>query len=285
MLGQIAQVQSASTFLNTVTLIVESFRDDCTIRKLSTKTLFDRERSKGRFHCFEKDKDHKNCSTFKGWKDKHPEEAEELGKSRPSRALYVLLNKDITYKGQKLFVKGAIKSIDPPCTGKPSGLPRHPLTCHNCFKQQQYLVDLSKKREQATYSLHNENRIGKKGFRHDYAHKKEMREIVEELHRENKKLANTVSSLSVRQSKSWEEMLQQSCNEKYQEKLIVDLLHLFKQDVDQTNPVQLTVIRNLVGKLRGRCNLHYVPIMKTIGKLHKIRLGETNYDLLKVCHS
>ena len=60
--------------------------------------------------------------------------------------------------------------------------------------------------------------------------KNEMKEMVVELHRENKKLVNAVSSLSVRQSKSWEGMLQQSCNEKYQEKLIVDLLHLFKQD-------------------------------------------------------
>ena len=50
--------------------IVASFRDNCTIRKFSTKKLFDRERSKGRFECFAKDKDHRNSSTFKGWKDK-----------------------------------------------------------------------------------------------------------------------------------------------------------------------------------------------------------------------
>ena len=89
--------------------------------------------------------------------------------------------------------------------------------------------------------------------------------------------------MSVKQSNSWEEMLQESCNEKYQEKLIVDLLYLFKQDIDQSNPVQLAVIRNLVGKLRGSVNHQYLPLMKTIGKPHKIRLGETNYDLLKVC--
>ena len=124
---------------------------------MSTKTLCERERSKGKFR-------HKKCLTFKGWKEKHPEEAEELGKSGPARAIYVLLNKEVAYKGQKLFVKGAIKSLDPCCTGKPSGLPRHPLTCQNCFKQQQYLTDLSKKRDQAVYDLSSENRIGKKGF-------------------------------------------------------------------------------------------------------------------------
>ena len=182
--------------------IVESFKDNCAIRKVSTKTVFERERSKGKFQCFTKDSGHNSCSTFIGWKDKHPEEAEELGKSRPSRAVYVLLNKVITSKGQKLFIKGSIKSLDPSCTGKPSGLPCHPLTCHNCVKQQQHLVDLTKKRDQAVYDLSNENRIGKKGFRHDYALKAEMREKVAELHKENKKLGKTV--------KSWEEMLQES---------------------------------------------------------------------------
>ena len=263
--------------------IVESFKDDCSIRKVSTKTLFERERAKGKFRCFLKEKGHTTCSTFKGWKDKHPGEAEELAKSRPARAIYVLLNREVTYKGQKLFVKGAIKSIDPPCTGKPSGLPRHPLTCKNCFSQQQYLVDLSKKRDQSVYDASSENRIGKKGFRHDYAFKNEIKEKVVELQDSNRKLGKTVTSLSAKKSKTWEEMLQESCEEKYQEKLIVDLLHLFKEDIDQTNPVQVTIIRNLVGKLRRGVNHHFVPLMKTIGKMHKIRLGETNYDLMKVC--
>ena len=98
--------------------IVESFKDDCAIRKVSIKTLFERERSKERFQCFVREAGHKDCLTFKTWKEKHREEAEELAKSRPARAVYVLLNKEVTYKGQKMFVKGAIKSLDPPCTGK-----------------------------------------------------------------------------------------------------------------------------------------------------------------------
>ena len=157
-----------------------------------------------------------------------------------------------------------------------------PFTCHNCFKQQIYLVDLSKKRDQAVYHLSHENRIGKKGFRYDYALKAEMKEKVAELQSSNKKLGKAVSSLSVMKPMPWEQVLQESCDEKYQEKLIVDLLHLFKQNIDQTNPVQITIIANLVGKLRGGVNHHYLPLMKSIGKMHKIRLGETNYDLLKV---
>ena len=81
-----------------------------------------------------------------------------------------------------------------------------------------------------------------------------------------------MTSLSVKKSKTWEEMLQESCEEKYQEKLTVDLLHLFKEDIDQTNPVQVTIMRNLVGKLRRGVNNHFVPLMKTIGKMRKIEL-------------
>ncbi|KAJ7381846.1 hypothetical protein OS493_038711, partial [Desmophyllum pertusum] len=68
---------------------------------------------------------------------------------------------EVNYKGCKMFIKGAIKSLDPPCTGKSSGNTKHPLTCNNCFKQQQYLCDLYKKRSQASYSA-DENRLGKK---------------------------------------------------------------------------------------------------------------------------
>ena len=81
-----------------------------------------------------------------------------------------------------------------------------------------------------------------------------------------------MTSLSVKKSKTWEEMLQESCEEKYQEKLTVDLLHLFKEDIDQTNPVQVTIMRNLVGKLRRGVNNHFVLLMKTIGKMRKIEL-------------
>ena len=110
----------------------------------------------------------------------------------------MLLNREVTYKGHKLFVKGAIKSIDPPSTGKSSGLPRHPLAGKNCFSQQQYLVHLSKKRDQAVYDASSENRIGRKGFRHDYALKNEIKEKLVELQDSNQKLGKTVTSLSVK---------------------------------------------------------------------------------------
>ena len=84
---------------------------------------------------------------------------------------------------------------------------------------------------------------------------------------------------------SWEEMLHNSCKHGYQEKLIVDLLALFREDIDKTNPVQVTVLTNLVGKLKGNVNHKYVPLIKMIAKLHKTRLGEANYDLMSVSMS
>ena len=129
-------------------------------------------------------------------------------------------------------------------------------------------MDLSKKRDQAVYNASSDNRIGRKGFRHDYALKNEIKEKLVEEQDSNWKLGKAVTSLSVKKSKTWEEMLQESCEEKYQEKLTV----LFKEDIDQTNPVQVTIMRNLVGKLRRGVNHHFVPLMKTIGKMHKIEL-------------
>ena len=126
-------------------------------------------------------------------------------------------------------------------------------------------MDLSKKRDQAVYNASSDNRIGRKGFRHDYALKNEIKEKLVEEQDSNRKLGKAVTSLSVKKSKTWEEMLQESCEEKYQEKLTV----LFKEDIDQTNPVQVTIMRNLVGKLRRGVNHHFVPLMKPLERCTK----------------
>ena len=64
--------------------------------------------------------------------------------------------------------------------------------------------------------------------------------------------------------------------------MIVDLLALFREDIDIKKPVQVTVLTNLVGKLKGNVSHKYIPLIKMIAKLHKTRLGETNYDLMSV---
>mgnify|MGYP000135066841 CR=1 FL=1 len=81
-----------------------------------------------------------------------------------------------------------------------------------------------------------------------------------------------------RDALSWAEMLHNSCKHDYQEKLIVDLLALFREDIDKTKPMQVTVLT----KLKGNVYHKYAPLIKMIAKLHKTRLGETNYDLMSV---
>ena len=48
------------------------------------------------------------------------------------------------------------------------------------------------------YDASSENRIGRKGFHHDYALKNEIKEKVVEPQDSNRKLGKTVPSLSVK---------------------------------------------------------------------------------------
>lgn len=134
--------------------------------------------------------------------------------------------------GIKQKIAGTIKSLDPPCTGKPSGNSKHPSTCDNCHMQEHYLVDLFNKRSDAKLkNTAGASRIGERGFRHDYAKKTEVK--LHSLSHENKNASRAVSALKKREMsvQSWEEMLHESSQHGYQEKLIVDLLTLLKQDV------------------------------------------------------
>ena len=263
--------------------IVESYKDSSNIRRMTAKTLFQRERSKGKFQCFHK-VGHENCVTWAGWKEIHVEEAANLTESRSSRAAYVTVNRKVHYDGKSIQVNAAIKSLDPPCSGKPSGNISHPFTCDNCYNLQHYLLDLHKKRSQAKLTQKGEGRVGKRGFRLDYATQTELKRKLHTVTSEKRNLEKTVVTIRKQQRdvQSWEEMLHNSCKHDYQEKLIVDLLALFREDIDIKKPVQVTVLTNLVGKLKGNVNHKYIPLIKMIAKLHKTRLGETNYDLMSV---
>ena len=134
--------------------------------------------------------------------------------------------------GIKQKIAGTIKSLDPPCTGKSSGNSKHPSTCDNCHMQEHYLVDLFNKRSDAKLkNTAGTSRIGERGFRHDYAKTTEVK--LHSLSHENNNASRAVSALKKREMsvQSWEEMLHESSQHGYQEKLIVDLLTLLKQDV------------------------------------------------------
>lgn len=54
----------------------------------------------------------------------------------------------------------------------------------------------------------------------------------------------------------WERGLMDLCFSCDKEKLLVDLIRLFKMGVSKTNPVQMMIIRNLTAKLRKENNNH-----------------------------
>ena len=67
--------------------IVESLKGSAGIRRMTTKSVFIRKRSQGKFHCFSQ-AGHEKCVNWAGWKERHPEEAEQLRNSRSSRVAY-----------------------------------------------------------------------------------------------------------------------------------------------------------------------------------------------------
>ena len=95
------------------------------------------------------------------------------------------------------------------------------------------MVDLFNKRSDVKLkNTAGASSIGERGFRPDYA-KKTDEVKLRSLSHGNENASRAVSALkkSERSVQSWEEMLHESSKHGYQEKLIADLLTLFKQDV------------------------------------------------------
>ena len=102
-----------------------------------------------------------------------------------------------------------------------------------------------------------------------------------EKHRRKRaeKLSNGLLRV-VRTHKDWEEVLVESVDNQDDAKFILDLVGLFKENIAREYPVQITVIKNLVGKLKSKNNHRYLDIVKDISSLHKNRLGERNYSIM-----
>ena len=117
-----------------------------------------------------------------------------------------------------------------------------------------------------------------KGFRSDYAKHGEELKAFKLSEKAKKEISETSSSLMnlVNKPKSWSDLLLESCLKGDEAKLVEDLVNLFRSGVSQSNPVQVTVLRNLVSKN----NTKYVDIIKDLSALHKNRLGLKNYALL-----
>ena len=80
----------------------------------------------------------------------------------------------------------------------------------------------------------------------------------------------------------WSKALISSVANEDESRFITDCLDLFRQGVSQSNPLQVAVVQNLVGKLKSGHNHHYSDIIKRVATLYKNWLGETNYAVLSV---
>ena len=127
-----------------------------------------------------------------------------------------------------------------------------------------------------------QDRIGIQGFNHRYARLFEIESALK-MEKDRRKEAErnfadlTRIKLTVTE---WERSLMESCLSCDEEKLIVDLICLFKMGMSKTKQVQMMIIRNLTAKLRKGNNNHYVELVKDISSLFRNELGTTNYSLL-----
>ena len=139
---------------------------------------------------------------------------------------------------------------------------------------------LRKKKKSVYTQIDNE--IGRVGFRTSYAHVNEQRKALktEKINRKRaEKLNNSLLSV-VRTHKEREEVLLESVENQDDVKFILDLVGLFKGKIAHDHPVQITVMKNLVGKFKSKYNYRYLDIVKDNSSLHKNRLGERNFSIL-----
>ena len=71
-----------------------------------------------------------------------------------------------------------------------------------------------------------------------------------------------------------------SCMAGDEQKLIVDLVCLFKSGIAHKKAVQILVLQNLVSKLLRNNNHHYDSLIKDLSGDFKNELGPTNYSML-----
>ena len=220
---------------------------------------------------------HKHCDTFKGWAKNHPVHAKELleESKKTCKSVFVPNKAQLKVEGNVIDVTGGIKSLDPPCLGRALSFGNSPYTCSNCDSQRRYLEDLISKREKAQYNPAIQTRYGLPGFRHSYmkisekdkALTKERNNRIQ-AEKEAKRLRRMVLT-----TKTWEDVLFQSCENREEQKLITDLMLLFERNIAKTNPMQLRILNNLVGKLKSRNNHKFLDIIEDIGSMNKIKLG------------
>ena len=218
---------------------------------------------------------HKECIQYRVWKKRHPLQHRNLVDRAANSPRFAFIPHPAILKVFERQVRneGGIMSIVPPCLGVADAHGNHPYTCVNCAKQLRDLKENLRKRKSAVYGQ-SDHRIGKVGFRTSYARVNEQREALKmEKHRRKRaeKLSSGLLGV-VRTHKDWEEVLVESVDNQDDVKFILDLVGLFKENIAREHPVQITVMKNLVGKLKSKNNHRYLDIVKDISSLHKTGL-------------
>lgn len=136
------------------------------------------------------------CRQFSTWKKRHPLEYQNLKEKveKSPKLVYIPNAETIFICGQRISVDGGVKSLDPPCLGVAFTTGEHPYTCSNCHQQTRSLKNLMKKRKKARY-LGENPRVGKKGFRNDYAKQGEHLKAFKQAKKEKRKADKTSLAL------------------------------------------------------------------------------------------
>ena len=169
----------------------------------------------------------------------------------------------INVYGNSIQINGCIKSIDPPCTGEAQSSGESPFTCMNCAKQGRDLIDVLRHRDKGSLGG-VKDRIGVRGFNQRYAKTLELKNALKAESKGREEAERHVKELTrVKLSRGeWEKCLKDSYLSCDEEKLIIDLMRLFKMGISKTKPVQLMVLQNLTFKLLKKKNNHYLALIK-----------------------
>ena len=263
--------------------VVKQFAEDRQIRRWTAKSLFLQQVRSGAVSCYASIEGHDRCNEYKQWIEKHPIDARQLIEKANSscRSVYIPNVCTINVYGNNIQINGCIKSIDPPCTGEAQSSGESPFTCMNCAKQQRDLKDVLRHRNKGSLGG-VKDRIGVCGFNQRYAKTLELKNALKAESRGRKEAERHYKELTrVKLSRGeWEKCLMDSCLSCDEEKLVIDLMRLFKMGISKTKPVQLMVLYNLISKLLKKNNNHYLELVKDISSLFKNELGPTKYSLL-----
>lgn len=262
--------------------VVNHFKGDRQIRRNTAKGLFRKLIRQNGIKCIKKG--HSSCRNYSKWKTLHPQEFQCIKEKCENcpKSVYIPNPAIVLLDGQKVEVEGGIKSLDPRCFAG-----EHLFTCKNCHKQLHDLKNVMRKRTKATYEVgSNKTRVGLKGFRNEYAKHGEELEALKQSQSAKKESEEKSNALikELNKPQKWTDLLLQSCLNGDEAKLVEDLVKLLQTGVSviQTgvSVIQITVIRNLVSKLKSKNNTKYVEIIKDLSAMHKNRLSLKYYALL-----